>query len=196
VFYTVNKSLNALRITVIKCQLRECKKGEENMRTTKIKELTLEAFLPYGSYANLIDPTSEKLGPPPIEFFRDMVQQDLGTLGTASYSTCRVEKREMVIDITEYHTLTAEGMMPIDNDILIHVAPATASDGRVPLDKIVVFRIPKGTMIVIRPGVWHHAPFTANDTPANVLIVLPERIYANECAVFPLEENDRIRIEQ
>lgn len=166
------------------------------MRTTKIKELTLEAFRPYGSYANFIDPACEKLGPPPIEFFRDMLQQDLRPGGAASFSTCRVEKREMVVDITEYHTHTAEGMMPIDNDVLIHVAPATAADGHVPLDKIVVFRVPKGTMVVIRPGVWHHAPFTVNDAPANVLIVLPERIYANECAIFPLEEKDRIRIEQ
>jgi len=165
------------------------------MRTTKVKELTLEAFWPYGFYANFIDPAAEKMGPPPLEFFRDMLQQDLGPSGRASFSTCRVEKRELVVDITEYHTCASEGMMPIDNDILIHVAPATAADGRVPLDRIVVFRVPKGTMVVIRPGVWHHAPFTVNDAPANVLIVLPERIYANECTIFPLEENDRIRIE-
>jgi len=165
------------------------------MRTTKIKELTLEAFQPFGSYAQFINPAAEKLGPPPVEFFRDMLQQDLGPGGAASFSTCRVEKRAMVIDITEYHTHTAEGMLPLDNDVLIHVAPATAADGRVPLDKIVVFRVPKGTMVVIRPGVWHHAPFTVNDAPANVLIVLPERIYANECAIFPLGENDRIQIE-
>ena len=91
---------------------------------------------------------------------------------------------------------TAEGMLPIDNDVIIHVAPATPCDGRVPEEKIVVFRIPKGTMVVIRPGVWHHAPFTVNDSPANVLIVLPQRTYANDCEVFHLEQNDRIRIEQ
>lgn len=166
------------------------------MRTTQIRELTVDAFLPYGVYANLINPTSEKLGTPPIEFFRDMVQQGLGTASSASFSTCRVEKREMVVDVTEYHTHTAEGILPIDNDVLIHVAPATPSEGRVPTDKIAVFRIPKGTMVVIRPGVWHHAPFTVNDTPANVLIVLPERTYANDCQVFQLEETDRLRIEQ
>lgn len=166
------------------------------MRTVKIQELSVEAFLPYGLYANFINPTTEKLGTAPLEFFRDMLLQDLGIKGVASFSTCRVEKRDMVIDITEYHTHSSEAMMPLDNDILIHVAPATASDGTVPLDKIAVFRIPKGTMIVIRAGVWHHAPFTVNDDPANVLIVLPERIYANECTIFPLIENDRIHIQQ
>lgn len=165
------------------------------MRTTKIRELSVEQFQPYGTYATLIDPSSEKIGSPPVEFFRDMVQQDLGGAGSVSFSTCRVEKRDLVVDVTEYHTAVAEGMLPIDNDVLIHVAPATPPDDGVPLDKIAVFRVPRGTMVVIRAGVWHHAPFTVNDQVATVLIVLPERTYANDCEVFELNEEERIRIE-
>jgi ureidoglycolate lyase len=124
-----------------------------------------------------------------------MVQQDLGSSTIASFSTCRVEPRELVVDVTEYHTAAGEGILPLDNDVLIHVAPATAADAGVPLDKIVVFRVPQGTMVVLRPGVWHHAPFSPNDKPANVLIVLPERTYANDCKVFQLEEPDKIAID-
>ncbi|MCK5328144.1 MAG: ureidoglycolate lyase [Candidatus Latescibacteria bacterium] len=58
-----------------------------------------------------------------------------------------------------------------------------------------VFRIPKGTMVVLRPGVWHHAPFVVNEPVANVLIILPERTYATDCTVVELEEKERIRIE-
>ena len=166
------------------------------MLSIKIEELTLEAFNKYGSFANFINPSSEKLDSPPTEFFRDMLQQNFGPGGTASFSTCRVEKREMIIDITEFHTHSSEGMMPLDNDVIIHVAPASKNDGVVPLEKIAAFRIPVGTMVIIRPGVWHHAPFTVNDSPANVLIVLPERIYANECAIFQLGDDEKIRIEQ
>ncbi len=165
------------------------------MRTVKVSELSLEAFSPFGFYADLIDPDQEKIGAPPIEFFRDMVQQDLGGAPTVSFSTCRVEPRDLVIDVSEYHTATGEGILPLDNDVLIHVGPATPPDADVPLDKIRVFRVPRGTMVVLRPGVWHHAPFTVNDDPANVLIVLPERTYANDCEVFELAEDDRIRIE-
>ena len=57
-----------------------------------------------------------------------------------------------------------------------------------------VFRVPMGTMVVLRPGVWHHAPFTVDDDPANVLIVLPERTYANDCLVVELGE-DGVSIE-
>ncbi len=164
------------------------------MREVKARELTVEGFLPYGRYANLVDPCSEKLGSEPVEFFRDMVQQDHCAGMPVSFSTCRVGKREMVIDVTEYHTGTAEGILPLDNDVLIHVAPATPRNGVVPIDRIEVFRVPKGTMVVLRPGIWHHAPFTLSDLPANVLIVLPERTYANDCEVLELKQQDRIRI--
>jgi ureidoglycolate lyase len=79
--------------------------------------------------------------------------------------------------------------------VLIHVGPATPPNAAVPLDKIRVFRVPRGTLVSLRPGVWHHAPFTLSDNPANVLIVLPERLYANDCTVVELTPNDRIRID-
>jgi len=165
------------------------------MKKVKVEELTVEGFLPFGLYANLIDPSAEKLGAPPIEFFRDMVVQDLGGASLASFSTCRVEKRDPVIDVTEYHSSCGEGMLPLDGDILIHVGPASPADGTVPLDKIKIFRVPKGTMVVVRPGVWHHAPFVVDGDAANVLIVLPERTYANDCIVVELNEAERIRVE-
>ena len=40
--------------------------------------------------------------------------------------------------------------------------------------------------VSIRPGVWHHAPFALDTDCANVLILLPERIYANDCTVVEL----------
>ena len=165
------------------------------MRKAKVEELGVESFLPFGSYANLIDPDAEKLGAPPIEFFRDMLVQDLGGASSASFSTCRVEKRDPVIDVTEYHSSCGEGMLPLDSDVLIHVGPASPADGTVPLDKIKIFRVPKGTMVVVRPGVWHHAPFVVDGDAANVLIVLPERTYANDCIVVELSEADRIGVE-
>jgi len=164
------------------------------MRSIKIEELTAESFLPFGFFAKLVDPTGEVIGAPPIEFFRDAVQQDLGGAGIVSFSTCRVERRARVIDVCEYHTNCGEGILPLDNDVLIHVAPATPGSTP-PLDKMRVFRVPKGTMVTLRLGVWHHAAFTADDRPANVLIVLPERTYANDCVVVNLDEKEQIKIE-
>lgn len=163
------------------------------MRKEKVRELALESFARYGSFANMVNPQAEKLGAEPIEFYRDMAQLDLGSRTIASFSTCRVCKRPPVVDVTEFHNGTAEGVLPLDADILIHVGPATPV-GEVPLDRIEIFRVPKGTFVSLHPGVWHHAPFAYNTDVANVLIVLPERTYAIDCHVTEIAEKDRIEI--
>lgn len=166
------------------------------MKTVKIEKLSLEAYKPFGTYANLINPSDEKLGAPPVEFFRDQLQLDVRGDVSFSYSCCRVEKRPMIIDILEYHSSCGEVVLPLDNDILLQVAPATANGDPLPLDKMRVFYVPKGTAITIKPGVWHWGPFTVNDEPANILINLPERTYANDCIVVNLKEEEFIQIEQ
>jgi len=158
-----------------------------------IKELTPEAFRPYGTYANFINPNALKIGEEPVEFYRDMIQLDLGGKSVASFSICRVGKRPPVVDVTEYHSACGELNLPLDADIAIHVAPATPN-GEVPVDRIEVFRVPKGTVVSMRPGVWHHAPFALDSACANVLVVLPERTYANDCTVYDIPEADRVDI--
>jgi len=155
----------------------------------------MDGFLPFGSYADMVEPDTQKFGSPPIEFFRDMIQQDLGGESSVSFSTCRVERREPIIDVSEHHSKTAEGLMPLDNDVLIHVGPAVPGGAAVPLDEIRVFIVPKGTFVVLKRGVWHHAPFAFNSDLACILVVLPERAYANDCTVVESEEPDYIRIE-
>jgi ureidoglycolate lyase len=164
------------------------------MRKEKVQELSLESFTRFGSFADMINPRADKMGAEPIEFFRDMVQLDLGGRTIASFSICRVCKRPPVVDVTEFHNYSGEGILPLDADILIHVAPATPPR-EVPFDKIEIFRVPKGTFVSLHPGVWHHAPFAHGAQVANVLIVLPERTYTIDCEVTEMAEKDRVQIE-
>ena len=161
----------------------------------KVKELSLEAFAPYGTFANMIHPTTPKIGKEPVEFFRDMVRQDLGGAAMASFSVCRVLPRPSVIDVTEFHTACGEVNLPLDGDVLIHVGPATPN-GIVPLKKFEVFRVPQGTIISLHPGVWHHAPFSTTDKAVNTLVVLPERAYANDCTVYEVPKKDRLTVSE
>ena len=165
------------------------------MPSAKIESLTLESFEPYGYFSTMIDPKTEKIGAPPVEFYRDMLQLDLGLATKASFSGCRVEKRPEVVDVTEYHSSCGEAMLPLDNDILIHVAPATVN-GVVPYDRVRIFSIPRGTLVILKPGIWHHAPFVDKGEYANVLIVLPERAYANDCQVSHLEGDQQVNIKR
>ncbi len=161
------------------------------MRKAEIKRLTREAFRPFGDFASLINPQAECIGAPPVEFYRDILPLRLGSSTTASISVCRVARRPSVIDVSEYHNGTEEGILPLDDDVLIHVAAATPDD-KPPVDRIEVFRVPRGTFVVLRPGTWHHAPFAVEQDAANVLILLPERTYAVDCTVRTLPRVRRV----
>jgi len=164
------------------------------MRTVQVEELTLDAFLPFGSFASMVNPEAERFEGESRAFFRDMIQQNLGGDTAASFSTCRVELRDMVITHIEHHSRTSEGILPLDNDILIHVLAATRPGEDVSMEKLRVFRVPQYTLVILRPGVWHHAPYTPNEQPVNVLIMLPERAYANDCTLICLPDSDHVRI--
>jgi ureidoglycolate lyase len=73
------------------------------------------------------------------------------------------------------------------------VALATKK-GDTPVDRIEVFRVPQGTLVTLRPGVWHHAPFAFECECVNVMVVLPERTYMNDCFVFIIPEEEQIEM--
>lgn len=162
------------------------------MRKVKVEELSKEAFAPFGEYVDMASPKGEFLGAKPVVFFRDMMPVTLGCPSSEiAFSICQVEKRPMVVDIAEYHSACGEVNLPIDADILVHVAPATPN-GVCPFEKFRVFRIPKNTLFYFRPGVWHHAPYVCgNASVANVMVVLPERTYANDCIVVEFNDSQK-----
>lgn len=164
------------------------------MRKIKAKALTVDAYQKYGSFCGMIAPQAEKLGPPPTEFFRDMVHVDLGN-GIPCASVTRVSPRPMIAEKFEYHTATAEAFMPIDGDVIVHIAPASKPTV-VPYDRVEAFYVPKGTMVTMHAGVWHAAPFASGNEPVHVLVLLPERTYANDCAVVLFPEEEKIEIEK
>jgi ureidoglycolate lyase len=163
------------------------------MIARQVEELTLSGFNDFGRFARFVDPSTPHLGKKPVEFFRDMLQLDLGTATKASFSVCRVEKRTEIIDALEYHNSSAEMCMPLDGDILLYVAPAGAPDA-LRTEDIRVFRVPALTMAVINIGVWHNAVFPATANSVNVLIALPERLYATDCVVRQLAEGEKVGI--
>jgi len=165
------------------------------MPSVKIESLTQESFEPYGYFSTMINPKTEKIGTPPVEFYRDIFQLDLGLVTKASFSVCRVERRPEVVSVTEYHNSCGEALLPLDNDVLIHVAPATENDV-FPCDRVRIFSVPRGTLVVLRRGVWHHAPFVDKGEYANILTVLPERTYVNDCPLFHLGGDQQVTIER
>jgi len=166
------------------------------MKTIKVQKLTRENFHKFGDFVTLIDPLNEPATGPKdawCAFFRDMVQLDLGG-AVPSFSTCRIQPRKFVVDEAEFHNHTGEGAMPLDQDAICWFAPATASKD-FPADEVEAFLIPRGTMVVVHPGVWHHAAFATEDKPLNMMIVLPERAYINDVYCAPVPADQQVAIE-
>lgn len=83
--------------------------------------------------------------------------------------------------------------MPLDKDIYIFTGPAHWENK---IDEIKLFHVPAGTLVKLKKGVLHGAPISADGSEAKVLIMLPERTYANDCVMIELEEADAIALEK
>jgi ureidoglycolate lyase len=163
------------------------------MKQITYRKLTLDAFTRYGSFANMINPVWPRLGAEPIEFFRDMLQSQWVGAPASSFGVCRVVKRPFVMDVSEYHDTCCEIILPQDGDVLMHVAPAMP-EKEFPFDLAEVFLVPKGTACCLRPGVWHHAPYAFTADVVNCLVMLPERTYHNDCAVYEFPADRHMQI--
>jgi ureidoglycolate lyase len=89
----------------------------------------------------------------------------------------------------------AGGILLSDGVILLTLAPATANDD-LPWDRIEAFRVPKGTMVTLRPGVWHYGPYTYQADSVNVLITLPKWTYANDYRIVSISTDQQSIIER
>ena len=162
------------------------------MNQIKAKELTMEGFAAFGTFAKMLNPKPAYPNARPVSFVADMAQLNLGKATIASFSVCRVEKRPNIVDTVESHTSCGEGILPLDGDIIIHVGRPTPTSF-IPFDSLEAFRVPQGTFVALRRGVWHFAPFAVDGT-VNTLIVLPERTYAEDCFVAPMPEDKKAEI--
>jgi len=160
------------------------------MRELKAKKLTIEGFAPYGSFCDMVNPTGYALQGEIHKFYPDRVTG--ACVGTMAFSPIAVQKDDRIIKQAEYHTTTWEGILPVNDDMIIHVAPASA--GTVVPELTEAFIVPKGTLVKINAAIWHLAPLPVNEDVLHAMIILPECIYANDCTVVDFDEKDWFQI--
>ena len=142
------------------------------MKTIQVQPMTKADFAPYGKYYTRSSPDSH---------------------APCGFSPIVVKKpREMLVTQIEYHTTTSEMIMPLTDDMILHVAQPSA--GTPITDQTKAFFVPKNTLIKMRAGVWHLAPLPANKEEFIAMIILPECTYANDCTVVNLAEDEQFLI--
>ena len=161
------------------------------MRQIKIQPLTHEEFAPFGQFYKMEQPEGYALCGELHQFFPDrLVAESNHRVG---YSPIVVKKPEkMIITQQEYHTTTWEMILPLDDDMILHVAPASAGTPVTHLAK--AFLVPKHTLVKMNTAIWHLAPLPASKDSLTAMIILPECTYANDCTVVDLTPDQQFEI--
>ena len=161
------------------------------MRQIKVQPLTVEEFAPFGAFYRMNKPEGYALCGEIHQFFPDRLVADSNH--RVGYSPIVVKKPEkMIITQQEYHTTTWEMIMPLDDDMILHCAPASAGTPVTHLAK--AFLVPKNTLIKMNAAIWHLAPLPANNDQLTAMIILPECTYANDCTVVDLKAEEQFEI--
>lgn len=161
------------------------------MLKVKVQPLTCEAFAPFGQFCNMAEPTGYALTGALHRFFPDRLTGHANC--NLAFSPIVVKRPEKyVITQQEYHTTTWEMILPLNGDMILHCAPASAG---VPVNRLAkAFLVPKNTLVRINTAIWHLCPLPADTEELNAMIVLPECIYANDCTVVDLPEDQQFEI--
>lgn len=161
------------------------------MRQVKVQKLTCEAFAPYGRFYEMSAPKGYALCGELHKFYPDRLTADCThRVGYSPIVVCKPEK--MIITQQEYHTTTWEMILPLNDDMILHVAPASAGTPVTELAE--AFLVPKNTLIMMNAAIWHLAPLPANADALTAMIILPECTYANDCTVVDLAEEQQFEI--
>lgn len=164
------------------------------MQSITVKQLSKENFEKYGVYTDLMDPMHPfyKRGQP--QFYSDLLKVDLGKHTGASISVGIEKKRSKnTIEFAEFHRYTGEGMMALNDDVIIYLAPATGKKVP-PFSYFEAFYIPKGVFVSIKAGIWHGCQLPVKQETVYNMIVLPELTYANDMYCYFFKEEEKISI--
>lgn len=161
------------------------------MRTIPVKPITNESFAPFGQFYPMNKPSGYALCGEIHRFYPDRLTAS--SEHNVGYSPLVVQKPErMIITAVEYHTTTWEMILPLDEDMILHVAPAS---GGTPVPELTqAFLVPARTLVKINAAIWHLAPLPATKQSLTAMIILPECTYANDCTVVNLDEDQYFEI--
>ncbi|MBO5295458.1 MAG: DUF4867 family protein [Clostridia bacterium] len=161
------------------------------MKQIKLEPITHENFAPFGQFYGMSSPDGYALCGEIHQFFPDRITAD--SEHRVGYSPIVVKKPErMIITQQEYHTGTWEMILPMDDDMILHCAPASA--GAIVTDHVKAFLVPKHTLVKMNAAIWHLAPLPANNEQLTAMIILPECTYCNDCSVVDLAEDEQFEI--
>lgn len=116
--------------------------------------VTAEAFAPFGRVVDLTgrvnSQVTETLGATWSDHYTDApIVREVPSLGRTVSSVAG-----QPVELMERHTEVEEAIVPSEADLVLTVAPPTL-ESQPSAKHIQSFVIPRGTVVVMNPGVWH-----------------------------------------
>lgn len=168
------------------------------MKQIVAKKITRENFLKYGEVMNLLD--DEEMAKKSVRgaggFKPDLMTLNFGgdTLPTVCVATVKKQDK-FVIGFVENHVHTCEGVMALDNDVIIYAGvPSRSMDGSLKCDNLEAFILPVGTFVRYDPYVIHGTQYVIDAPEAHVLVMLPQRTFNNDMHAGRLDDDEKVEI--
>lgn len=161
------------------------------MKTIHAVPITREKFSPYGEFYSMLSPEGNALHGEQYAFYPDRLTASLNTpIGFSPLVVTKPEK--MIIKLVEIHTHTWELLLPMNDDMIIHVSPP---NGTVPKPELTeAFIVPKGTLVKLQPAVWHLNPVPVHEKTLCVMAAVAQCTYLNDCILVNLDEEQQMEI--
>jgi ureidoglycolate lyase len=165
------------------------------VRAIKVVPLTVENFRPYGSFINALDPSGNCFADEESSFYPDPVTLPVSGIYQIAFPPLTVKKqKKFIIPMPEYHDHTGERIYFLDDDAVMHAAPPSKLE--IVPKKTEAFIVPKGTVVKLNTGIRHPSPQPPHVDILHLLIMMPERVYANDCTVCHFPESEYIGLVQ
>jgi hypothetical protein len=156
--------------------------------TLRPEPLTSERFAPYGRIVTTPGRDPDAAGPG-WRWWGEATR--LSGDGRAwAIGHLSLERTALRFDWAERHMRSEEVVLATGRDLVVYAGPALHPDEAErlpPLDEFHVFRVPAGSGVVLNRGVWHGAPFAA-DEPTSALVLLLEGTAPDDVTVVRFPE--------
>ncbi len=161
----------------------------------KAEPLTEEGFAEFGRVVSVpaAEPSARLEG---LEFWADI------TLfppvdGPIGVGMARLTKHPFVQNCAERHMRTSEYLHALDGEMIVVVGPPEHPEQprRLPdLARFRAFRVPAGDGVIMRPGVWHWAPFAVSG-PTRMVVLFRAGTSGDDAAVVDFPAGSALEVE-
>jgi ureidoglycolate hydrolase len=153
-----------------------------------VRDLTPEAFQPYGRTIDLPSRGEDASGPGWRWWAETASLPTDGRSFGVGY--LELSGSPMRFDWAERHMRSVEVVVPLGGDCLLYVGPAerpeepSAIPGR---ERFEVFRLRPGTGVAMNAGVWHGAPLS--EAPSKAMVLLLEGTGRDDVTLVRFEDD-------